>query len=155
AGQLGLQRGTIQVFTDDPNQPVRTLTVVGTGLPDEGEGGHAGNAYVAVETPQVPGSQVTRLRSDPDGHFTFTLDQQAFVHVAAFDQASGLIAHDFDEVDAGDNGFDQVRALFEASVAPDSDGDGLPDDIEFAIGTSVNSRDTNNDGVDDFDSLLK
>ena len=31
-----------------------------------------------------------------------------------------------------------------------NDGDGLPDDIEFAIGTSLSRRDTDGDGLDDF-----
>jgi len=31
----------------------------------------------------------------------------------------------------------------------------LPDDIEFAIGSDLNSTDTNRDGIDDFESLAQ
>ena len=42
---------------------------------------------------------------------------------------------------------------FRASTANDTNGDGLPDDIKFAIGTSLTKSDSNGDGIDDFTSI--
>src|SRR5262249_15260801 len=43
--------------------------------------------------------------------------------------------------------------VFEASTANDSDGDGLPDDVEFAIGTNPGKADSDGDGIDDFTAV--
>ena len=40
-----------------------------------------------------------------------------------------------------------------ASTAVDSDGDGLPDDLEFAIGSFPGAVDTDHDGLDDFTEI--
>src|SRR5262249_47063239 len=43
---------------------------------------------------------------------------------------------------------------FFASTAPDTDGDGLPDDVEFAVGTSPTNAFTAGDGIDDFTHVI-
>ncbi|MCC6653431.1 MAG: hypothetical protein IT348_19925 [Candidatus Eisenbacteria bacterium] len=40
--------------------------------------------------------------------------------------------------------------LIAASTAPDSDGDGLPDDVEVFLGTKPRDRDSDHDGITDF-----
>jgi hypothetical protein len=40
--------------------------------------------------------------------------------------------------------------FFRTSEFPDSDGDGLPDDAEFAIGTNATSSDSDDDGINDY-----
>src|SRR5262249_9485208 len=42
------------------------------------------------------------------------------------------------------------RPVFRASDAPDTDGDGLPGDIEGIIGLNAQASDTDHDGIDDF-----
>jgi hypothetical protein len=67
-----------------------------------------------------------------------------------FDPQSGLIgqSHDVSNV-SGARVIDRLP-VFGASSSTDSDGDGLPDDIEFSIGSSNSDTDTDNDGLDDF-----
>ncbi|MCJ8281556.1 MAG: hypothetical protein MJK14_17270, partial [Rivularia sp. ALOHA_DT_140] len=43
--------------------------------------------------------------------------------------------------------------VFNGSTAPDTDFDGLPDDIELAIGTSPEKADTDDDGILDFTEI--
>jgi hypothetical protein len=47
-----------------------------------------------------------------------------------------------------------VTDLIQSSMADDSDDDGLPDDVEQLLGTSPDNRDSDNDGVSDFDEIF-
>ena len=47
-----------------------------------------------------------------------------------------------------------AQPIFLPSTAPDTDGDGLPDDIEFAVGTSPTNAYTAGDGIDDFTHVI-
>ncbi|MEJ1938238.1 hypothetical protein WDZ92_49220, partial [Nostoc sp. NIES-2111] len=69
-----------------------------------------------------------------------------------YDPISGLVAH---ASSAGPRALGDKLQLgtFGASTGPDTDGDGLSDDIEFAIGTNALRRDSDGNGLDDFAQL--
>ncbi len=153
ANLVGLQGGEVRVFSNDPLTPVAVQTVVGTGLPDAGTAIRIGNDYIAIETGVVENGPVLRATSDDRGNFTFFLPPETGLHIVYFDPASGLVAHDFEMSASSGRPTGLNNPVFRASTAPDTDGDFLPDDIEFAIGTSSTKRDTNGDGLSDFQAL--
>jgi hypothetical protein len=153
AGALGLQRAQIEIVSDDADTPVLRQTVVGTGLADQGSALEYGHDFVAVELPQQPDVPVVRTVSDAGGNWIFYLAADESFHHAIFDPASGLIAHGFGVTAASATETDVLTPVFGASTAPDRDGDGLPDDVEFAVGTSTANVDSDADGVDDFEEL--
>ena len=153
AAALGLQRAQIEIASDDPDTPILRQTVVGTGLADQGSALEYGHDFVAVELPQQPDAPVVRRVSDAGGNWTFYLASGQSFHHAIFDPESGLIAHGFGVTASTGTETDVLTPVFGASTAPDRDGDGLPDDVEFAVGTSVASVDSDADGVDDFAEL--
>lgn len=53
------------------------------------------------------------------------------------------------QVQQGDT-LGKVLGLIAASTAADSDGDGLPDDVEAYLGTDPHERDSDHDGIPDF-----
>ena len=148
--RIGLQPGEIQIVSDDPETPTLRLAVVGTGLADTGTALDYGKDFVAVETPLVPGSLVLRQVSDSKGNWQFVLPPQESIHYAIFDPESGLIAHGFDVTAASGEPTPISAPEFLASTERDSDGDGLPDDVEFTLGTSSTKADTDGDGLSDF-----
>jgi hypothetical protein len=152
---IGLQRDMIQIRSNDPDSPLVTQTVVGTGLPATGSALDYGRDFVALETPFVPASPVFRTRSDADGNWSFFLPPETFVHFAIFDPTSGLIANGFDTTAASGVNTSFGAPVFMASTSPDGDGDGLPDEIEFAVGTSSNRPDSDGDGLDDFTEVAR
>ncbi len=150
ATALGLQRARIEIASDDPETPVLRQTVVGTGLADTGSALDYGHDFVAVEQPGHLDEPVVRTVSDAGGNWTFYLPAGQSFHHAIFDPASGLIAHGFGVTELGATETDVLTPVFVASRAPDRDGDGLPDDVEFAIGSEPGETDTDDDGLDDF-----
>lgn len=153
ARDLGLQPTTIQIFSDDPVTPILSQGVVGTGLTDEGSALDFGNDFIALETPFVPTSPVLRDRSSDEGNWEFFLPPETSIHQVIFDPVSGLVAEDFYTTEVSGQNTVTTRPIFRASVNPDTDGDGLPDDVEFAIGTSITNGDTDNDGIFDFTEI--
>jgi hypothetical protein len=149
----GLARGNIDIITNDPNTPTYRLRVDGTGLPASGSIAHLDNDYVAIEEPDLPGAPVIHLISDSMGNFQAFLPANTYVHFAIFDPVSGLIANGYTTTAASGQTTTLPTAVFQASTAPDTNGDGLPDDIKFAIGASLTKSDTNGDGIDDFTSI--
>ena len=65
---IGLQPGTIEILSDDPDTPILRQAVVGTGLADVGTALDYGNDFVALETPLFAGAPTLRQRSDGAGH---------------------------------------------------------------------------------------
>ncbi len=151
AARPGLQRGVVTLVSNDPLQQRIDVAVVGTGF----AGSHNfswGDDYVAVEA----GGGVQRADSDRDGHFSFFLRAQAEYRTTVFDPATGMVAHGHGTTPASGRGTDLSSGLvFAPSEAHDSDGDGLPDDIELAIGSSPAKRDSNHDGTDDFSAVTQ
>ncbi len=148
--KLGLQRGLINVATNDPTQANLRLSVVGTGVAAVPRV-QWGNDFFAIEDPTQPALPALRTVSDERGNFSFFLPNSARYHIVGYDPATGLVTHSYGKTGASGKGTDLTATMvFAASTAPDSDFDGLPDDVEFAVGTSKNGRDTDKDGLDDF-----
>jgi hypothetical protein len=154
AGQVGLERAKIDVATNDPNQHTLTFGVVGTGL-DKVVYPHWGNDYVAIEFPHLNSGATLRTVSDASGHFSFFLPADQAYHIAVFDPITGLIANGYGITPPSGQGLDLTTGLvFGPSTAKDTDGDGLPDDVEFAVGTSPTNAYTAGDGIDDFTHVI-
>jgi hypothetical protein len=95
-----------------------------------------------------------RVRSDSSGNFTAFLPPSTPYQISVFDPKSGLIAHGQGITSPSGRSTDVTSTLtFEPSTAPDSDCDGLPDDIEYAVGTNANKTDTDGDGIDDYTAI--
>ncbi len=148
--RLGIERALIQVVTNDPDRPNLRISAVGTGL-DQTVYPHWGNDYIAIETPDLPGSVVLRDLSDDQGNFQLFLPSEEPFHMVIFDPVTGLVSHSFGTSARSGQGIDLTSSIvFSGSVEPDGDSDGLPDDVEFALGTSATKADTDGDGLSDF-----
>ena len=153
AQQLGLQRAMLHITSDDADTPSRSLAISGTGmLPDELSLSF-GRDNVVLELPFEPGRPTFRQISDDKGNWSFVTPPNTPLRYRIFDPDSGLIGASLNS--SGPSGAKTVDRppLFTASVAPDSDFDGLPDDIEFTLGSSLTNSDTDSDGIDDFQEL--
>ncbi len=51
------------------------------------------------------------------------------------------------------NGVEDVFRAENPSFSPDTDGDGLRDDVETTLGTDINKTDTDDDGISDYDEV--
>ncbi len=150
-GVVGLQHGLIQIASNDPNRPVASWGVVGTGLKTGALS--YGQDYVALDQPDNASVPVVRTKSDDMGGWSFFLPNDTHVHYVIFDPVSGLISSEYARTAPSGQTTKFSQLDFRASTANDSDFDGIPDDIEAAIGSNPASRDTNKDGIDDFTAL--
>jgi hypothetical protein len=154
ASKAGPERARIGVTSNDPNQPVLSFGVTGTGLGSVIYP-HWGNDYVAIEFPNENSSIALRAVSDASGNFSFFLPPEQFYHIAIFDPITGLIANGYGVSPPSGQGVDLTSSLvFQASTTSDTDNDGLPDDVEFAIGSSPTNAYTAGDGIDDFTHVI-
>jgi hypothetical protein len=154
ASKVGLERAKIEVDSNDPDQPAETFGVMGTGLASVVYP-HWGNDYVTIEFPKLNSSVALRTVSDATGNFSFFLPSDQFYHIAIFDPITGLIANGYGTTPPSGQGIDLTSSLvFGPSAAKDTDYDGLPDDVEFAVGTSPTNAYTAGDGIDDFAHVI-
>lgn len=155
---VGLQRGRIAIYSNDPDQKPYWLRVVGTGLAPSGDPLDSlvyGDNYVAMEDLDLPGAPVLRQKSDANGNWSFFLPEGETYHYVVFDRISGLVAHGTGvTAKSGQNTFIGTP-VFQASTAPDSNGDGLPDDIKFALGIDPLAVQTNSASIDDFTAVMQ
>ncbi|MCM8622351.1 MAG: Ig-like domain-containing protein, partial [Candidatus Accumulibacter sp.] len=148
--RAGLRTGTVGLSTNDPDRPTIEIQLAGTGLGSV-QSPQWGNDYVAIEFPSQPNTATLRTRSDTSGNFQLWIPPNQAYHEVVFDPETGLVAHGYGRTnDAGVITDLSGTLVFTASTAPDSDFDGLPDDIEFVIGTSSSSPDSDRDGLRDF-----
>ncbi len=147
--RLGLDRAAFEITTNDAAHPTLRLTVSGTGM---GPVPQAiwGNDYVSLVTPDSGGLPL-RVRSDDQGNFDLFLPSSRFYELTVFDPQTGLIGRETGVTTAsGQRTTLGSTLVFGASTAPDTDFDGLPDDIERVIGTSTTRVDSDGNGLDDF-----
>jgi Ca2+-binding RTX toxin-like protein len=149
ASVKGLQRAGLNVLSNDSGNLATAKALVGSGY--QGRPFFDwGNDYVAVDI----GGQTLRSRSNTLGQFEFFLPAESNYSITIFDPTSQLVAQGSGVTPVSGRGANLASGLiFRPSAAVDSDGDGLPDDIEHAIGTSSLKRDSNSDGLSDFDAV--
>ena len=150
---IGLQPADIHLSTNDPLNPIYHVHVVGTGLPASGSALNVARRYVAVQSLGTPNATVLRQRADATGDWEFFLPASQPIHTVIFDPISGLISSSYDTTAPSGQITQLEMPFFEPSTASDTNGDGLPDDIKFALGTSLIKSDSNGDGIDDFTSV--
>ncbi|MDH3461508.1 MAG: hypothetical protein OEM00_11170, partial [Burkholderiaceae bacterium] len=151
--QIGLIRGALEFASNDTDEAVKRVALVGTGTGPLSSTLDWGNDYVALETPGQANSQPLRTVSEANGYWSFFLPSDEALHYVVFDPVSGLIMHGYDVSASNGATTSLTGGVFAASTANDSDFDGLPDDIEFAIGTNPANKDTDKDGLDDFTEI--
>ncbi|MBM4005276.1 MAG: phosphatase PAP2 family protein, partial [Planctomycetes bacterium] len=151
-GAIGLLRDRILIGSDDPLAAMFRQGVVGTGLSDGASALDYGQDFVGLETANT-GALPLHQRSDDEGNFSFFLPPEEPFHAAIFDLISGLLAHIYGTSAATGEPTEVGEPIFMASMEVDQDGDGLPCDIEFAVGTACDAADTDRDGIDDFVEL--
>ena len=116
--QTGLQPGVLEVLSNDPDTPIATQSVVGTGLaPDPLSELDWGNDYVALETPRVSGSPILRDQTDDGGNWSFVVPPEESIRYAIFDPVSGLIAHGLQLSAESGADTDPLTPQFDASMA--------------------------------------
>ena len=146
----GLRPGAVEFDTNDPDDAEFDQSVVGTGIPDGPIEFDWGEDYIVVEYTGF----TQRVVSNLVGDFMFGMPVKTQYEITVFDPDSGLVANGVGFTGNAGTFTDMTSALsFRASTANDSDGEGLPDDIENAIGSNQAKRDTNDDGVNDYQAI--
>jgi hypothetical protein len=149
-GKVELEKATLEITSNDPKSSITRFSFVGTGL-DKVVYPQWGNDFITIELPNLPNSPTIHVQTDAKGNFQTVLPPEQYYHLVAFDPVTSLVSHSYGYTSKSGQGIDLTASLvFNASTAADTDGDGLPDDIEFAVGTATNKIDTDGDGLSDF-----
>lgn len=112
-----------------------------------------GGDYVLINFPSVGGAPPIRLRSDEQGNFEAFLPPDQPIHFAIFDPVSGLVSHSYQLSSSTGQSTQLTTPYFVRSQSRDTDSDGIPDDIENILGTSLFSEDSNSDGISDLAAI--
>ncbi|MEM7313194.1 MAG: choice-of-anchor D domain-containing protein, partial [Planctomycetota bacterium] len=147
--RLGLIPSEIQIESNSGGAPMHHVPIVGTGLGELARQLDFGYDYIAVL-----GGETLRGRTDRSGNYEFFVPAELDLEVSIFDPISQLISHQYDRTTASGRGMEIGTPHFTASREPDNDGDGLPKDIEEALGTSDENRDSNGDGISDYEAVI-
>jgi hypothetical protein len=131
----GLVPGELLIESNDPDAPVTAVHLIGTGLDPSGTPIRLAGDYVAA---QANGGLVLHGRLDAGANFQFFFAPNSHVTVVLFDPSSGLVSHASLTTGPSGNPINLGELAFRPSTAPDSNGDGLPDDAKFAIGIDPN-----------------
>jgi hypothetical protein len=142
---LGLFAAEISLVTTTQPQPVR-VTVTGTATAGTTPW-RRGRQFMVAFDPIGRVADV-RVTADGDQPLGLSVPRLPGLWLIVFDPDTGLVAHQ----SVGNRTWLRPPTM-RASTDPDTDGDGLPDDVERAIGTSPTNRDTNGNGTSDFDEL--
>jgi hypothetical protein len=143
----GPMRGIFDLVTNDPERPIVRIGATGT-LRSSAQ---IGDDFVAVT---VEGNPPLRLKSNAEGEFNLILPPNLPYEITIFDPVSGLVAVG-SGVTAEQGGTTDITEglAYGNDESVDSDFDGLPDDAEYAIGTSSANPDTDGDGIDDYSEI--
>jgi hypothetical protein len=146
-GFAGLERGLFDLVTNDPLQPL--IRIGGTG--NRISSALVGDDFVVVT---VEGNPPLRFKSNAEGEFNVVLPPDMPYEIAIFDPVSGLVSVGSGVTAPQGGTIDITEGLaYGNDESVDSDYDGLPDDAEYAIGTSASNPDTDDDGIDDFSEI--
>jgi hypothetical protein len=149
----GLQRATLEVLSNDAANPVAAVGLTGTGLRPFTVG-EWGNDFVQIAFPDLGDGATLQLKTSASGDMDGFLPENAHYVLTLFDPTTGLVARGEGVTGASGTLTDlSSQLVFKPSLAADSDSDGLPDDVERAIGSNLNGRDTDRDGLDDFTEI--
>jgi hypothetical protein len=150
----GLQTAKLLLHSNDPDTPVLTHAVLGTGLSDDGAAPFAyGSDFVAFALPNNVDTPVLRTVSDDAGNFSFFLPAQADYETTIFDPVDGTIARLTGNTGPSGGRVALLTPAFVAAFEPDLDGDGLPGELELSIGTAADNPDTDGDGLNDGEEI--
>lgn len=147
--RLGLIPSEIQIGSNSSSAALHQVPIVGTGLGELARQLDFGDDYIAVL-----GGETLRGKTDRAGNYEFFVPAELDLQVSIFDPVSQLISHQYDRTTASGRGMEIGTPHFTASLEPDNDGDGLPRDIEEALGTSDENRDSNGDGITDYEAVI-
>ena len=142
----GSATATLTFFSNDDVTPWFTIELMGFGLdPDP-----VLDISIFDENNNFGGVAVRK--SNKDGYFMLAMPPRTEYEISIFDPVSGLIVPKTTVFRGSPGVFRDLTPSFpfKPSTSTDTDFDGLPDDIEFAIGTAINKVDTDEDGLSDF-----
>ena len=146
-GSEGEHDYVLLISTDAAASPEIRVPFTVAGVPEAGVPSTVdiGNDFVVIETEDV----ILRTVSDDAGDYSFFLAADTPYRYAVYDPVANMLARGSGI--SGSSGQQTVLPFLSwlPSFAGDLDGDGLPGDAEFVIGTSDVNPDSNGDGVGD------